>query len=183
MKVLIKLSVLVATASPTFATVLPPFIRASQVETIRAWLDAHSQYRLAVDDDCRCAEDIEDLRQGDGGAWKPQPDYHPYYATGDFDGDGFDDAAIVVSPRGGGNKVSVVIFFGSQTGLTNDVSVVPRDGSNVAARGLFLARTDQQTTHQRARLLFGAFGSEAEPVPIKRQTAASVHKGATGSSE
>jgi hypothetical protein len=178
MKVLITFSLLVAAAaaSPTLAEVLPSYIRASQVQIIRAWLDAHSQYSLAVDDDCRCADDMEELRQGDGGAWKPQPDFHPYYATGDFDGDGFDDAAIVVSPRGSGHPVSIVIFFGSKTGLTSDVSVVPRDGSNVADRGLFLARTDPHATHPRARLLFGAFGSEAEPVPIKRPTAAGVHK-------
>jgi hypothetical protein len=122
-------------------------------------------------DDCHCAEDIEDLRKGDGGAWSPQPDFHPYYATGDFDGDGFDDAAIVVAPRDTGAKVSVVIFFGSPAGLMNDVSVVPRDGSSVADRGLFLARPDQRAARRRARLLFGAFGSEAEPVPVKHKSA------------
>lgn len=174
MKVLITLSVLAAAMSPSFAAGIPSYIRASQAEIIRTWLDEHPQYRLAVDEDCHCAEDIQDLRQGDGSAWKPQPDFHPYYATGDFDGDGFEDAAIVVSTRGSDNNVSVVIFFGSKPGLTTDVSVVPREGSNVANRGLFLARIDYGTARQRARLLFGSFGSEAEAVPIKRQTAVSV---------
>jgi hypothetical protein len=51
MKVLILLSVLVAGVSPTFAAVLPSYVRASQVAAIRTWLDANPQYRLAVDDD------------------------------------------------------------------------------------------------------------------------------------
>jgi hypothetical protein len=176
MKVFFLLVMLVAGASSTFAAVLPSYIRPSHLDAIRTWLDAHPQYRLAVDDDCQCAEDIEDLRRGDGGAWSPQPDFHPYYATGDFDGDGFEDAAVVVSPRSSDAKVSVVIFFGSQTGLTDDLSVVPRDGSSVADRGLFLARTDQRAAHRRAELLFGAFGSEAEPVPVKRKSATKANR-------
>jgi hypothetical protein len=171
MKVLILLSVLVAEVPLTFAAVLPSYIRASQIEAIHTWLDAHPQYRLAVDDDCHCAEDIEDLRRGDGGAWSPQPDFHPYYVTGDFDGDGFEDAAIVVSPRDTAAQIAVVIFFGSKAGLMDDVSVVPRDGSSVADRGLFLARTDQHTARRHAELLFGAFESEAEAVPFKRKNA------------
>ena len=176
MKALILLAMLVAGANPTLAAELPSYIRASHLDAIRTWLDAHSQYRLAIDDDCHCAKDIEDLRSGDGGAWNPQRDIHPYYATGDFDGDGFEDAAVVVLPRGTGAKIAVVIFFGSQAGLTNDVSVVPRNGSSLADRGLFLARTDQRTAHRHAELLFGAFGSEAESVPVKRKRATRANR-------
>jgi hypothetical protein len=63
---------------------------------VRAWLMQHPDYRVATDADCNCAEHIRQMRAGSGGQWKPVPDYHPYVATGDFNGDGVADFAIEV---------------------------------------------------------------------------------------
>ena len=60
---------------------------------IHSWLGAHPQYRLATGTDCQCADDIAAIRKGSDDAYPSQPSYEPYYATGDFDGDGIEDAA------------------------------------------------------------------------------------------
>jgi hypothetical protein len=60
------------------------------------WLARHPTYRVATDADCGCREDIQQMKAGYGGNWKAVPDYHPYVATGDFNGDGARDFAIVV---------------------------------------------------------------------------------------
>lgn len=125
----------------------------------QAWLAAHPGYRLAIDADCECADEIEELRQGDGDAWKPQPDFHPYYATGDFDGDGLADVAVVALPRKPDDPILIVVLWGAK----REATVIPKGGESIADRGLFIAR-EQPKKHPV--LLFGAFGSEAEPVPI-----------------
>jgi len=42
------------------------------------------------------ADDIKQMKAGSGGVWKPVPDYHPYIATVDFNGDGAEDFAVVL---------------------------------------------------------------------------------------
>jgi hypothetical protein len=80
-------------------------------ENIQKWLSAHPGYRLATAADCYCDEDIESLRKSDGAAWEPQPDFHPYFGTGDFDGDGSQDVAVVAISRDEHGKISVVVSF------------------------------------------------------------------------
>ena len=60
------------------------------------WLRRNPSYRAATDADCDCPQDIQQMKAGYGGDWKPVPDYHPYIATGDFNGDGVRDFAVVV---------------------------------------------------------------------------------------
>lgn len=88
-------------------------------KVLENWLASHSEYRLATDEDCDCAGDIEQVKKGYGGAWKPVPDYHPYIATGDFNGDGVRDFAVVVIDRSKKeNNFALLVFngpFKSQT--------------------------------------------------------------------
>ena len=63
------------------------------------WLASHSKYRAATDADCDCNEDIRHMKVGYGGNWGPVPDYRPYTATGDFNGDDVVDFAVVVIHR------------------------------------------------------------------------------------
>ncbi len=63
---------------------------------LKRWLIVHTDYRLATDADCECSADIAAMRTQSAGVWKPVPDYHPYTATGDFNGDGVEDFAVVV---------------------------------------------------------------------------------------
>ena len=74
-------------------------LNAKQKEVIELWLQHHHGYRLANDADCDCAADIRLVRAGSGGVWKPVPDYHPYIVSGDFNGDGETDFAVVVVSR------------------------------------------------------------------------------------
>jgi hypothetical protein len=50
------------------------------------------------------------MRRGYGGAWKANPDFHPYYVVGDFNGDGHTDFAVVVI-RGSTNFTREVAVF------------------------------------------------------------------------
>lgn len=68
-------------------------------QVLKNWLARHSEYRQGTDEDCDCADDIKQMRAGVGGVWAPVPDYHPYIATGDFNGDGVEDFAVVLIDR------------------------------------------------------------------------------------
>jgi hypothetical protein len=74
------------------------------------WLTKNPGWRLATSADCECDGDIASLRAGMGGAWKPVPDYQPYSATGDFNGDGRRDFAVVL--RGDSRPWTLVVFNG-----------------------------------------------------------------------
>lgn len=82
-------------------------------KVLKSWLARHSEYRLATDEDCDCADDIKQTKAGYGGAWKPVPDYHPYIATGDFNGDGVEDfAVVVINPAKAEKNFALVVFNG-----------------------------------------------------------------------
>lgn len=68
-------------------------------QVLKNWLARHSEYRQGTDKDCDCADDIKQMKAGSGGVWRPVPDYHPYIATGDFNGDGVEDFAVVLIDR------------------------------------------------------------------------------------
>src|SRR5713226_10452693 len=74
-------------------------LAAQEQKVLKSWLAHHPQYRMATDADCDCAGDIEQMKTGYGGLMKPVRDYHPYVATGDFNGDGVRDFAVAVLDR------------------------------------------------------------------------------------
>jgi RHS repeat-associated protein len=61
-------------------------LTAQEQKVLESWLAHYPQYRAATDQDCDCADDIKEMKAGSGGVWKPVPDYHPYAATGDPNG-------------------------------------------------------------------------------------------------
>ena len=71
----------------------------SEQKVLAAWLSGHGNYRLATDADCDCADDIKGMRIGYGDPKSARPDYHPYIATGDFNGDGVVDFAVALIAR------------------------------------------------------------------------------------
>jgi len=78
-----------------------------------AWLSGHPHFRAATDRDCDCSEDVLQMRAGDGGVWRPVPDYHPYAASGDFNGDGIRDfAAVVIDPTKSTRQFALLVFNG-----------------------------------------------------------------------
>jgi len=148
-------------------TALPDYIKPAFRSPIQAWLSAHPGYRLATIEDCRCKDDIDDVRHG-GGAWQPQPNYQPYYAQGDFDADGLQDIAVIALSQQSEPKLVALIVFGGKAGAKTQVVEIPQSGSDVASRGLFVR---QAAKGSHSRLLFGAFGSEADEIVIHRQRA------------
>ena len=137
---------------------IPEFIEPKYREAIQAWLDAHPVYRLAVDGDCKCEDDIG----------SSQPGIHPYFASGDFDGDGIGDFAVVALPNRVGLKILVVVLFGSKSGFGPDVSEIPLPYPNVLDAGLFVGKSNGKGKPQHAVLGYGAFESEWEDLPITR---------------
>jgi len=138
---------------------MPEFIQPKYHEVVHAWLDAHPMYRLAVDGDCKCEDDIG----------SPQPTIHPYFASGDFDGDGLGDIAVVALPNRAGLKILVVVFFGSKSGLDPDASEIPLPYPSVLAAGLFVGKSKGKGRPRHDALGYGAFESEWEDLPIKRR--------------
>jgi len=86
-------------------------LTAQEQKVLQSWLAHHSEYGLATDEDCDCADEIKKMRAGWGGAWKSVPDYHPYTATGDFNGDGVRDFAVVVVDRSKQEKNFALVVF------------------------------------------------------------------------
>lgn len=83
-----------------------------QKTVIDMWLREHPSYRLATDADCGCDADVRIMRvEGYGGRWKPVPDYHPYVASGDFNGDGVEDFAVAVVNRSKKTRKFTLLVF------------------------------------------------------------------------
>lgn len=79
-----------------------------------AWLGSHPHVRYATVEDCKCQEDVEDMRKLS--ETRPQqPDYNPYMVVGDFNGDGAADFAVVLidgdKPTGAGARRHVLLVF------------------------------------------------------------------------
>jgi len=108
--------------------------------------------RAALDEDCgQCADDIASERKGRGS------DYHPYYAVGDFNGDGKQDFAVaVIEQKVEGEmltpKFIVAVFNGPFSRSATQPAFV-RDGLNLRDGGLFFGPPKIQSN----RLFIGLF--------------------------
>jgi hypothetical protein len=102
-----------------------------------AWLAQHPQFRMTTDADCDCASDIQQMRAGYGGKWKAIPDYHPYVATGDFNGDGISDFAVAVIDRSKTTNSFTLLVF---NGPFESKSILPafiKESLDLKHQGLF----------------------------------------------
>jgi hypothetical protein len=82
-------------------------------QVLKNWLARHSEYRQATDEDCDCVADMQQMRGGYGGQQKPVPGYHPYSATGDFNGDGVEDfATVLIDRRRQARNFALIVFNG-----------------------------------------------------------------------
>src|SRR5258708_5672374 len=92
------------------AEVLADYIQPQYLARISGWLSRHSDYRLAVDADCECTEDVTNMRNGSG--WPPNPSFHPYFVVGDFAADGAVDVAVGVVSGTTPKQFRVLILHG-----------------------------------------------------------------------
>ncbi len=145
-----------------FGLVFSPALRAGhrlgaeQQAQVSAWLASHPEYRLATDKDCACDEDLHTMRTtGYGGKWKPVPDYHPYVANGDFNGDGKLDLAVAVIQVTIPHKFTILVFNGPIQSRPQDPAFIEED-ANLTGIGFFFGPPRPKPY----RLVVGAFESE-----------------------
>jgi hypothetical protein len=125
-------------------------------KVLTKWLSRHPRYRLATDRDCECSSDIQRMRAGSGGAWKPVRDYHPYVATGDFNSDGAEDLAVVVIDRTKKEGNFAIIIFNGPFETEAASPAFFRKGLDLQRRGLFYGPPRPKPY----RLLIGVFESD-----------------------
>lgn len=97
----------------TTATVRPAqlesvsYLRAQHRAVLRHWLPSKPELRLAAEKDCLNKEGLKATRQENG------QNYQPYYAVGDFNGDGKEDFAIALINQGKrARRFGIAIFNG-----------------------------------------------------------------------
>ena len=132
-------------------------LTAQAQKVLEGWLARHAEFRVATDEDCDCADDIKQMKAGAGGAWKPVPDYHPYIATGNFNGDGAEDFALVVVERSKqANNFALVVFNGPFKSETASRAFM-QSGLDLKYQGLFYGPPRPKPY----RLLVGRFESDS----------------------
>ena len=123
---------------------------------LNQWLQVHGQFRVAEDQDCTCPEDIQEMKRGSGGVWKPVIDYHPYAATGDFNGDGAEDFAVVLVDRQAKEKKFAFVVFNGPFKSRPQEPVFIETGLDLANQGLFFGPPRPKPY----RLIVGPFESD-----------------------
>jgi hypothetical protein len=92
-----------------------------------------------------------------GGAWKPVPNYHPYYIEGDFNGDGSKDfAVVVIAPIRSAKRFVLLVFNGPFTSSDIHSPAFISEPMDLTESGLFFGSPRPKPY----RLLVGGFESE-----------------------
>ena len=76
--------------------VYPTYILDEDKSALDGWLTKHSEFRLAVDSDCKCDEMIAQMNEWTAYHGYKDVRFHPYYVTGDFNGDGIRDFSVAL---------------------------------------------------------------------------------------
>ena len=126
-------------------------------QVLKNWLARHSEYRQGTDEDCDCADDIKQMRAGSGGVWAPVPDYHPYIATGDFNGDGVEDFAVVLVDRTKREKNFALVVFNGPFRSETQSPAFMQSSMDLKYFGLFYGPPRPKPY----RLLLGRFESDS----------------------
>ena len=132
-------------------------LSSQEQQVLKGWLARHSLYRQATDADCDCAGDIQQVKAGDGAAWKPVQDYHPYVVTGDFNGDGAEDFAVVLIDRSKQEKNFALIVFNGPVKSETSSPAFFQSGMDLKYCGLFYGPPRPKPY----RLLLGPFESDS----------------------
>jgi hypothetical protein len=132
-------------------------LTAQEQKVLQSWLAYHAEYRAATDEDCDCADDIQQMKAGFGGVWKPVSDYHPYAATGDFNGDGVEDFAVAVVDRSKQEKNFALVVFNGPFKLESASPAFLEAGLELRSYGLFYGPPRPKPY----RLLVGRFESDS----------------------
>jgi hypothetical protein len=139
-------------------------LTAQEQQVLERWLENYPDLRVATDADCDCAESIQMMKAGSGGAWKPVPHYHPYVATGDFNGDGVRDFAVVLVIKSKSkDNFTLAVFNGPFIGKS-DAPAFYEPNLNLRGHGLFFGPPRPKPY----RLLMGAFESDNTEILVPK---------------
>ena len=152
----IMIAVCLFTLTQISATSASHTLDAEQKSVIAAWLGGNSGYRLAEDRDCLCDEGIQKMRLRGEGLFKATPDYHPYWVTGDFNGDGVTDLAVVVVNERAEHDFTLLVFNGPLD-PKRPVPAFVGAHSDLAGVGLFYWGSPPSRPY---RLWIGRFGGD-----------------------
>ncbi len=136
---------------------VPDYIAPAQQAVLKTWISEYPEFRVANDNDCECADDIAEIRKGDGGVWKANPNFHPYYVSGDFNLDKKLDFAVILIKQSEKGKHYLAIFNGPYQKNTQPAYLSPEEGA------LFYGAPRPKPY----RLIVGVFGSEGASVEPK----------------
>jgi hypothetical protein len=145
-------SLLVSTAPPAFSKYT---LTKAEESVIATWLAQHPEFRRATARDCGCEEDIRNMKAGYGGSTKPVPDYDPYKVSGDFNGDGVADIAVVVLDTRKKSDMFALVVFNGPFGVPPQAAFI-KTGLDLKQQGLFYG----PPLPKPYRLLFGRFQSD-----------------------
>jgi hypothetical protein len=135
---------------------LPSYLDAQHRAVLQRWLKEEPGLRLATDADCgQCETEIANQRKLSGA------DYHPYYAVGDFNGDGRKDFAVAAiemesDAEGRVNQRFVVAVFNAPFTRRKAEPAYEKDELVLRDGGLFFGPPRQKPY----RLFIGLFGSD-----------------------
>ncbi|MDQ2975713.1 MAG: FG-GAP repeat protein [Acidobacteriota bacterium] len=119
------------------------------MEVVERWLARKPGLRLATEADCTNKEGLAFIRKEEG------RNYHPYYAVGDFNGDGKEDFAVAfVKMRKSKWPFTVAIFNGPIAG--NSVPAFTTD-DDLRSGGIFYK---PKAKPREGRLIVGVFESD-----------------------
>lgn len=128
-------------------------------EPLHRWLKSHPNYKLADITDCNCLEMIEKTHVEMRGK------FNPYKLEGDFDGDGRNDLAVIAIEKTNAKDFLILVFASRLSNGDSPIVYGNIFGNTLVGLGLFKSDAIKGKTV----LLFGAFGSEAEPIHIPLQ--------------
>jgi hypothetical protein len=148
--------ILAAVTTFAFGTSTAHKLNSSQAEVIEFWLNHHQEYRLANDADCVCDSDLRSMRAGYGRHWKPVADYHAYVASGDFNGDGQTDFAVVVLNKSKGKRRFTLLVFNGPFASPEAAPAFVDSELDLTGSGLFYGPPRPKPY----RLVVGRFESE-----------------------
>ena len=143
----------------SIATAPPPVIlHPAHMKVLGEWLQSHPGFRIASEADCGdCKAQIQSIRRGMGGAWKPVPQYEPYYVVGDLNGDGQKDFAVaVIGPGQSSKRFRILVYNGPFVGSASHNPAFVSEPLDLNGQGLFFG----QPRPKPYRLLVGGFESE-----------------------
>jgi hypothetical protein len=135
---------------------LPSYLDAQHRAVLQRWLKEEQGLRLATDADCgQCENEIAHQRKLSGA------DYHPYYAVGDFNGDGRKDFAVAAiemdaDAEGRVNQRFVVAVFNAPFARRKVEPAYEKDELVLRDGGLFFGPPRRKPY----RLFIGLFGSD-----------------------